>query len=75
MFVGVGYWDDVRSGYKAAAYIYNTALDLRVGDEIIAPTKKNPAQRGIVTCINQPQPSFPVKEITEYYTKEVVADE
>lgn len=70
MFVGVGYRDDVIGSYKVGAYLYRTELPLHVGDHVITPTRKNPEQRGIVTCIDQPEPKFPCLEITQYDTED-----
>lgn len=62
--VKVKYW---KGGfYSGAEYTYKTALPLAPGDKVIAPTAKELRQRGIVTEINVPAPSFPCKEITEY---------
>lgn len=64
MFVNVQYY---RSGvYAGNYYAYETDLDLREGDKVIAPTKNEPRQRAIVKEINAPAPRFLCKKIEEY---------
>ena len=74
MYVGIGYYDERFDCYKATAYTYWTNLDLRVGDHVIAPTRNNPQQRGIVTRINMDKPPFKCNEITEYDLTDKVVD-
>lgn len=52
--------------YAGAKYTYRTAIDLRPGDKVIAPTKMNERQKAIVTETGLIPPSFPCKDITEY---------
>lgn len=66
MYVSIRYYKSPAGVYAGAEYTYHTDLPLKVGDKVITPTVKEPRQRGIVTKVNVPQPSFPCKDITEY---------
>ena len=52
--------------YAGLEYTYQTRLPLMTGDKVIAPTAKEPRQRGIVTAVNVPEPGFACRSITEY---------
>lgn len=64
MFVGVKYLKD-GNVYAGRDYTYSTALDLKVGDKIIAPTAKGES-KAIVTALNLDEPKFACKEITKF---------
>ena len=66
MYVKVKYYKGQMGGYHGAEYTYFTNLALTDGDKVIAPTKNEARQRGIVTAVNVPAPSFPCREIAEY---------
>lgn len=51
-------------------YTYYSALDLRLGQKVYAPTYKNPRQEAMVFAVNVPKPPFPCKEITEVMPEE-----
>lgn len=68
MYCNVMYYKGQLGGYHGNAYTYQTKLPLKTGDKVIAPTMKEPRQRGIVTAVNVAKPKFPCKEITELDT-------
>lgn len=75
MFVGIAYYDEKISGYKAdRAYTYQTDMALKVGDKVIAPTAKTPEQRGMVVSVQLPEPPFVCKSIVSYYIPAPVED-
>lgn len=51
-------------------YTYYSALGLRLGQKVYAPTVKNPRQEARVFAVNCPKPPFPCKEITEIMPEE-----
>lgn len=64
MFVNVQYY---KGGYYAGSYYaYETDLNLREGDKVIAPTKNEPRQKAIVKEINVAAPRFSCRKIEEY---------
>ena len=65
MYVKVQYY---KSGgfYAGGRYAYLTRLPLEVGDKVIAPTAREPRQKGIVTDVFVEPPAFECREITEY---------
>ena len=65
MYVSVRYY---KSGgfYAGNEYTYETKLKLVPGDKVIAPTAKEPRQRGLVERVNLPKPAFFCREIAEY---------
>ena len=65
MFVKVKYYKSL-GGYQGREYYYETDLDLKRGDCVIAPTKNEAQQKGLVTEINLPDPGFPCRRITEF---------
>lgn len=64
-YVSVQYLKDF-GGYAGARYTYRTALDLKPGDKVIAPTKHNERQRAIVCETGLVPPNFPCRDIEEY---------
>ena len=66
MFVNIKYYKGNLEGYHGGKYTYRTKLPLKVGDKVIAPTLKEPTQRGIVVEVNVAEPYFDCREITEY---------
>ena len=73
MFAKVKYYKSFGV-YCGAEYFYETSLPLAVGDKVIAPTKNEARQRGIVTAVNVPVPSFPCREIAEYDPEAEIAE-
>lgn len=65
MFVEVQYYKGTGF-YAGAKYTYETFLPLKAGDKVIAPTVKEPRQRGIVAAVNVKMPNFPCRRIEEY---------
>ena len=65
MYVKIQYY---KSGgfYAGGKYAYLTRLPLEVGDKVIAPTAREPRQKGIVTDVFVEPPAFECREITEY---------
>lgn len=51
-------------------YTYYSALDLRLGQKVYAPTVKNPRQEARVFAVNVPEPGFVCKEIVEVMPEE-----
>lgn len=64
-YVRVQYYKETGF-YAGGRYTYETELPLNVGDKVISPTVNAPRQRGIVTDVNVPTPSFPCRRVTEY---------
>ena len=65
MYVSVQY-EKTPGVYAGAKYTYRTNLDLKPGDKVIAPTKRNERQKAIVKEIGLVPPPFPCNDIIEY---------
>ena len=65
MYVSVQY-EKAPGIYAGNKYTYRTALDLKPGDKVIAPTKMNERQKAIVTDVGLVPPAYPCKDINEY---------
>ena len=65
MYVNVQY-EKSKGIYAGEKYTYRTNLDLKPGDKVIAPTRMNERQKGVVKEIGLIPPSYPCKDITEY---------
>lgn len=70
MYVSIKYYKGKLGGYHGGSYTYFTKLELRPGMEVIAPTAKEPRQRGLVMAVRMPKPEFECREITELWTPE-----
>lgn len=75
MYISVAYRKpdlDTAEGeqaFTARTYTYETGLDVKEGDFVIAPTV-NGELIAIVRAVDLPEPPFPCKEITQIYTPE-----
>lgn len=66
MFVSVKYFKTNLGGYHGAEYTYRTDLPLVPGDQVIAPTYKEPRTRGLVMAVGLPEPPYQCRVIDEY---------
>lgn len=78
MLVNVRYFKPQLNGYAGNAFTYKTALPLKVGDRVIAPTRGGD-NRAMVVEINVPEGRVDervmplLREITQYDAEEAQA--
>lgn len=75
MLVNIRYYKPLHKAYAGNAFTYRTAMPLKVGDKVMAPTKGGD-KRAMVVEINVPESRVDerimplLKEITAYDTGE-----
>lgn len=72
----VQYWKDDLCGYGGRAYTYFTALSLKNGDEVFAPTVTGDKRAMVIDCdrteLDEGEKAFAdrIRTITKYFEKE-----